>query len=115
MRNDRTMKIIISSILIFYTIIQVFYFAQIDIIPTGIFTYKTLMNILFFVLELCILVGLSILITYILPIVCIVKIYRLNIALSETSFPKAIKQVYAKKSLTLVNKNKLQKLQVIRC
>lgn len=115
MRKDRTMKIIISSILIFYTIIQVFYFAQIDIVPTGIFTYKTLMNILLFVLEVSIVVGLSILITYILPIVCIINISKLYIELSEARFPKAVKQGHTKKSLALVNKNMLQKLQVIRC
>lgn len=115
MKNDKKMKIIILSILIFYTIIQVFYFAQIDIVPTGIFTYTTLMNILFFVLEVFIVVGLSILITYILPIVCIIEISKLYIILSETRFPKTVKRVYRKKSLVIVNINMIQKLQVIRC
>lgn len=115
MRNDRIMKIVIASILVLFTTIQVFYFAQIDIMPTGIFTYITLMNMIYFILEVCLMVGLSILITYILPIICIVETTKLIIVLGNKKFPLIIRQYYKSKSVVFVTKNMVQKLQVIRC
>lgn len=115
MRSDKTMKLIITFILVFYTIIQVFYFAQIDIIPTGVLTINTLVNILVFVLEASVLVGLSILITYILPIVCVVRISFVFTELKEVDFPRVPNRGFLKNKLVFTNTNIIQKLQVIRC
>jgi hypothetical protein len=115
MRNDRSMKIVIAGILIFFTIIQVFYFAQVQIIPTGLFTKNTLVNLLVFLLEVSALVALSILITYLLPIVCVVKTTIVFTGLKEIEFPKVLNKTFCKIQLVFNNIDMIQKLQVIRC
>lgn len=115
MRNDTTMKIVIAGILIFFTIIQVFYFAQVQILPTGIFTKNTLVNLLVFLLEVSTLVALSILFTYILPIVCVVRMTIVFTEIKAIDFPKVLNKAFLKKNLVFTNINLIHKLQVIRC
>jgi len=109
------MNYIIATILVLFTIIQVFYFALVDIIPNGILTSITLIQILIYVAEAVLLLSLSIFITYILPIICVVEIVKLNIQLKKIQLPSTLRTNNTHELPTVIIKNIQQKLQVIRC
>ncbi len=115
MRSDKNMNIIISIILVFFTIIQVFYFADISVIPSSIISTNVLITIIIYVSEIILLVGLSILITYLLPIICIVKFAEIKLQLKSITLPINTRVQNSKREGFFLYNKIYQRLQVIRC
>lgn len=115
MASDKFMKRSIAVSLIVFTIIQVFYFAHVDMIPSGALSSAEITTLLMYAVFLLLVVGLSMLVTYILPIICVIKVYRLFVILKQVELP-SISMVRPRCLSTNSHHRYIYKrLQVIRC
>lgn len=115
MATDKTMKRIIAVTLVFFTLIQSFYFVNIDMVPSSTMTSAEVVSLLIYTAELLLVIGLSMVITYIIPIICVVKVSKLFVILKRINLPSLPKVTLRFISPISNRRYTYKRLQVIRC
>ncbi|AIO19361.1 hypothetical protein KQ51_01485 [Candidatus Izimaplasma bacterium HR1] len=115
MKSNKHMYMAVGIVFVLFTISQIFYFAQVRIVPFSTITISTLINITIYLAEVVLFVGLSIIVTYILPIICIFKLSPLFIGFRNINIPIILVNGYVNIKEFILSVAVYKRLQVIRC
>lgn len=115
MKNNKSMYSIIGLVFTLFTIVQIFYFANIKIVPTTILTSEQFIQLVILFVEAVITIGLITLLVYLLPTLCILKLSTLFVHLKSVNVVIKNNVEYIQQNVAFYNSKTYRKLQVIRC
>ncbi len=115
MRSNKSMYYSIASIFVLFTIIQIFYFAQVEFIPTRTLNKETILTSLVYVLECILVILISLGTLYYLPLLCIIHLEKPFVFFRCVISDLKIKYFYTVKKRQVKTHKIFKVLQVIRC
>ena len=115
MNNNKLMYFSIGIVFVIFTICQIFYFAQVELLPFGEMTFEAISKTIIYILEGALLVALSIAMFYLLPLICVVKFSTLFIGFKGVNITIKGTDDSVKLVPTFYTKKLYQTIQVIRC